>query len=370
MSKKQVLEYIWLDAAGTTRSKTRVVYPRADASTWATGPHGFQTQVGDTTKYVYAPNWNYDGSSTGQAEGHKSEVLIKPVAVYPDPFRKPPVHTSQATNPMEYYLVLCDTWTDETTPHPTNTRHKAKEIFDKASELKPLFGIEQEYFLAKGETPVGFIGKEDPQAQGGYYCGSGSDNAIGRPCVEEAFQRCLVAGLRLTGLNAEVAPSQWEFQVCTTGVHAGDQLTVMRYILSRTAEEYGWNLNLEPKPIKGDWNGSGCHTNFSTEPMRQEGGMEEIQKAIARLGEEHDLHIRHYGEGNKERLTGAHETASWEVFRAGVADRGASIRIPREAQARGCGYFEDRRPSSNMDPYVVTALLFATSCGIIQSHFS
>ena len=361
---RQVLEYIWLDVKGIPRSKTRVVYPSSDHSRWATGSHGYQTEVDGKARYVYAPNWNYDGSSTGQADGSNSEVLIKPVAVYQDPF-----HTQPDTG-LEYYLVLCDTWLDETTPHPNNTRYKALRIFDQAPELKPLFGIEQEYFLSGSSTPIGFMGEGEPPAQGGYYCGAGAVNAIGRPCVEEAFRRCLVAGLRLTGLNAEVAPSQWEFQVCTSGIHASDQLVIMRFILSRTAEEFGWNLELHPKPVEGDWNGSGCHTNFSTEPMRQKGGLEVIHGAIARLGEHHALHLKHYGEHNEARLTGKHETAGWDVFRAGVADRGASIRIPREVDALGCGYLEDRRPSSNMDPYIVTSLIFATSCEITQDFFT
>lgn len=357
--KQQILEYIWLDVDGVPRSKTRVVYPDASTS-WITGPQGFQTTVGDEIHNVYCPHWNYDGSSTGQADGSNSEVIVKPVAVYPDPLRNKP----------NSYLVLCDTWLDHDTPHPTNTRYKAKQIFDKALDLKPLFGIEQEYFLSSNTKPIGFEGPAASlAAQGGYYCGSGAKNAIGRTCTEDAFQRCLAAGLSLTGLNAEVAPSQWEFQVCTGGIHAGDQLVIMRYILSRTAEEYGWNLELHPKPVAGDWNGSGCHTNFSTKPMREKGGAVLIHESIDRLSKQHDLHIRHYGKHNKARLTGAHETASWHTFRAGVADRGASIRIPKDVDKDGYGYFEDRRPSSNMDPYVVTALLFATSCDINQTEF-
>merc|ERR1739848_434426 len=118
----------------------------------------------------------------------------------------------------------------------------------------------------------------------------------------------------------------------------------------------------DPKPIPGDWNGAGCHTNYSTQKMRDAGGYKEIIAAIEKLKVKHQEHIKVYGEGNERRLTGAHETAPITEFSYGVANRGASVRIPRTAEAEQCGYFEDRRPASNMDPYVVTSKLFKTAC--------
>jgi len=127
-------------------------------------------------------------------------------------------------------------------------------------------------------------------------------------------------------------------------------------------EELGVCVSFDPKPIAGDWNGAGCHTNYSTAKMRAAGGYKTIIEAIEKLGKKHQEHIDVYGEGNARRLTGAHETAPIDKFSYGVANRGASVRIPRTAEADGCGYFEDRRPASNIDPYIVTSKIFQTTC--------
>jgi len=129
-------------------------------------------------------------------------------------------------------------------------------------------------------------------------------------------------------------------------------------------EIHGVVASLDPKPVPGDWNGAGCHTNFSTKDMREvEGSLNSvIIPAIERLGKKHAEHIAAYGTGNERRLTGRHETASMDKFSYGVANRGASVRIPNQTKADGKGYFEDRRPSSNMDPYVVTSKIFHTCC--------
>ena len=178
---------------------------------------------------------------------------------------------------------MCDTWLPNGQPHPSNTRVKAKEIFDQKLQLKPWFGIEQEFFLSKTNDLSHFRTKPCLILNVTIIVELGRDNAIGRKCIEEAFLKCLQAGLHLTGMNAEVAPAQWEFQVCTEGIAVADELYVMRYIIDRVAEDYGWNIDIHPKPIQGDWNGSGCHTNFSTEPMRQAGGYTEIEKCTQTL---------------------------------------------------------------------------------------
>ena len=333
-------EYLWIDGDANVRGKTRVL--STDVS---------ERVLKSSRPHLEIPEWNYDGSSTGQADGSDSEVIIKPCAVFNDPFRG-----------NDNILVLCDTYYPDGTPHKTNTRIDALKIFEREKELKPLYGIEQEFFLTKNEYPIGLQnvnGGRLPEEQGKYYCGAG-EYVYGRECIEKAFNNCLKAGLKLTGLNAEVAPSQWEFQVCDYSINVSDQLYVMRYILNRTAEQYGWSVDFHPKPVSGDWNGSGCHTNFSTEKMRERGGYDVILDAINKLSKRHEYHMERYGIDNDKRMTGKHETADYSTFSYGVANRGASIRIPRETEKKGYGYFEDRRPSSNMDPYIVTSLILDT----------
>lgn len=338
-----VVEYVWLGGNNTIRSKTRV----------------FTSSIQSINDI---PEWNYDGSSTSQAEGNDSEVIIKPRALFRDPFRP---------SPMKPLIVLCDNYKPDGTPLPDNKRTWANELFESKLEEKPWFGIEQEYFLVDKKTnrPLGFPEdpNEYPNEQGQYYCSAGSDNAFGRVVAESHLEACLQAGIKISGINAEVAPGQWEFQVgpCE-GIESGDHLWMARYLLLRVAEMHGYLVDFEPKPVKGDWNGSGCHTNYSTLSMREgtdgKTGLAVIEDAIDKLASKHDEHMKAYGEGNEERMTGKHETASYDKFSHGRANRGASVRIGNETISNEKGYFEDRRPSSNMNPYLVTGIIFKTTC--------
>merc|ERR1719166_778211 len=302
------------------------------------------------------PGWNYDGSSTGQAPGADSEVYLQPVKYFPDPFRR-----------GDNILVLCECLHPLTKePIPSTTRAKARTVFenDAVAKEETWWGLEQEYtlFEADGVTPLGWPQFGYPGPQGPYYCGNGARRAYGRQVMEAHYRACLYAGINISGTNAEVMAGQWEYQIgpCV-GIDSGDSVWLSRFILERVCEAFQVVCSFHPKPIKGDWNGAGCHTNYSTKTMREKGGYKAIIDAVEKLGKAHEVHMELYGKNNTERLTGKHETANYKVFKYGVADRGASIRIPRQTEIDQKGYLEDRRPAANMDPYEVTGIIAKTT---------
>ncbi len=330
MSKSK-LEYIWLDGYKPTqslRSKTKIV-----------------NDFGGTLEDC--PMWSFDGSSTEQAEGNFSDCLLKPVALFPDPARR------------NGWLVMTEVLNSDGTAHESNGR---ATIEDDDNDF--WFGFEQEYFLWNPETdlPYGFPSTGFPAPQGQYYCSVGAKNAFGREIIEEHLDLCLDAGINVEGINAEVATGQWEFQIFSKGAaQAGDQIWVARYLLERTAEKYGLAINWHPKPVKGDWNGSGMHANFSNETLRTCGSKEVYAAICEAFGPVVKEHIDVYGADNDQRLTGAHETQSIDKFSYGVSDRGASIRIPIGTVESGWkGWLEDRRPASNGDPYKIAARIIKT----------
>mgnify|MGYP001352448237 CR=1 FL=1 len=335
-----IAEYIWLGGNGELRSKTKVL-------------HDFRLQSLEATNF---PMWNYDGSSTAQAEGYRSELKLKPVAVYYNPF-------SNQNTVAGNFLVLCETLDKLGKALPTNTRAAAADLFEthKAKTEKPWFGIEQEYFIMGGGKFNGF----NSITQGQYYCSVGSKNAYNREVAEEHMQLCLKAGLTVSGINAEVAPCQWEYQIgpCK-GIDSGDQIWISRWIMERLSEKHNVNIRWDPKPVTGI-NGSGCHTNYSTESMRNTGGLDVIYDAVEKLRLKHTEHMKVYGRDNDKRMSGKYETARYDVFsfnQLKSVDRGASIRVGYDTIKDRKGYFEDRRPASNMDPYLVTSKIFETTC--------
>ena len=327
-------EYIWIDGTEPTarlRSKTKIL---KDSSS--------------------LPIWGFDGSSTNQAPGSNSDCVLKPVFSCPDPIRG-----------GDNVLVMCEVLLPDMTPHVTNTRAELVPIAERYASHEPLFGIEQEYTFFKDGRPYGFPVSGYPAPQGFYYCGVGADEVYGRDIVEAHLDACLTAGLSLSGINAEVMPGQWEFQVGPLApLDVADQLWVARWLLYRVAENFGVAATLDPKPVKGDWNGAGAHTNFSTKEMRE--SYEPIIAACEALGKRASEHIESYGADIEHRLTGLHETAPWTEFKYGVSDRGASVRIPWQVEVDQKGYIEDRRPNANCDPYVVTRLIVETCCSALE----
>lgn len=330
---KYKLEYIWLDGYEPTpnlRSKTLV------------------KEFADFPKLEELPKWGFDGSSTRQAEGRSSDCILKPVAVYPDPAR------------LNGALVMCEVFLPDGKPHPTNSR---AGILDDPGAW---FGFEQEYFLYKDGVPLGFPSAGYPAPQGEYYTGIGYKNVgdIAREIVEAHLDLCLDAGINHEGINAEVAKGQWEFQIFGKGARtAADEMWVARYLLVRLCESYGVDVNFHCKPLgkDADWNGSGMHANFSTTHLREVGGKEYFEKLMAAFDKYKNEHIAVYGPDNHLRLTGLHETQSMDKFNWGVANRGASIRVPHSFMNNDYkGYLEDRRPNSQGDPYKITSRILQT----------
>ncbi len=330
---KYKLEYIWLDGyepVPNLRGKTQV------------------KEYDSMPTLEQLPLWGFDGSSTRQADGGDSDCMLKPVAAFPDPARESSV------------LVMCEVLLPDDSPHPSNSRATIPDDPDT------WFGFEQEYFLYRDGRPLGFPRDGFPLPQGEYYTGVGYKNVgeIAREIVDKHLDLCIAAGINHEGINAEVAKGQWEFQIFGKGSkRAADEVWIARYMLLRLCERYRVDVNFHPKPlgIEHDWNGSGMHANFSTKHMREVGGKEYFERLMAAFDEAKDDHIAVYGPDNHMRLTGLHETQSIDKFNYGVANRGASIRVPHSFVKNGYkGYLEDRRPNSLGDPYQIAGRILQT----------
>jgi len=338
---KYKLEYIWLDGKKPVpelRGKTQL-------KDFASAP-----------TLADMPLWGFDGSSTMQAEGKSSDCILKPVALYPDASRK------------NAFIVLSEVMHPDGTPHASNGRATTPDDPDI------WFGFEQEYFLYKDGRPLGFPTEGYPGPQGPYYCGVGYKymGSVARTIVEEHLELCLAAGINHEGINAEVAKGQWEFQIFGKGSHkAADDMWTARYLMMRLCEKYEVDVQWHCKPIKGDWNGSGMHTNFSFKYLREVGGKEYFESLMAAFDENKEAHISVYGPDNEMRLTGHHETQSIHKFSYGLSDRGASIRMPVNFIRNGYkGYLEDRRPNSEADPYQIVSQIFKTIASVPQQELT
>jgi glutamine synthetase len=330
---KYKLEYVWLDGyepVPNLRGKTQI------------------KEFPSFPKLEQLPLWGFDGSSTRQAEGRSSDCVLKPVAAYPDATRE------------NGLIVMCEVMLPDGTPHPSNAR---ATILDDPGAW---FGFEQEYFLYQDGRPLGFPTEGFPFPQGEYYTGVGYKNVgnIAREIVNTHLDLCLAAGINHEGINAEVAKGQWEFQIFGKGSKkAADDVWIARYLLMRLTEKYCVDVNFHCKPLGKDvdWNGSGMHSNFSTKHMREVGGKDYFEALMAAFDKYKNEHIAVYGPDNHLRLTGLHETQSIDKFNYGIANRGASVRVPHSFVNNDYkGYLEDRRPNSQGDPYKIASRILQT----------
>lgn len=324
-------EYIWLDANNKFRSKIRVVSSTDEIT-----------------------NWNFDGSSTGQATISSSEIILKPCKIFVNPLLKSSYNLSNLSS----VLVVCDLYTIHGEPLENNYRYLANKIFNEKLESDPWFGLEQEYYMIQNDTILG----HNKNMHGIFYCSPLEQSQLAVKIAEEHMFACMEANIKISGINAEVSNGQFEFQIgpCI-GIDSGDNMIAARYLLERIAAKYAVQISYEPK-IDLNLSGSGCHVNFSTKLMREENGLEEILLVIDKLKITHTEDIKIYGKNNDLRLTGECETANINTFSSGIGSRNTSIRIGFDTFNNKKGYFEDRRPAANIDPYLVTANIFKTTC--------
>lgn len=343
---KVLATYVWIDDSGINmRSKDRIL---------------------NCTPYCaeVAPGWAFDGSSTGQASTDNSDTSLNPVAVYRDPFRMEP-----------HVLVLCDVYQGANNdPAATNHRKYCNDLCEFHKEEEPWFGLEQEYTMLDVDGwGLGWPkGGGFPAVKYEYsYCGVGAKYIAGRDVSEAHAKACLYAGIDFEGTNAEVMFACWEWQVGTTvGIKAADDLWMSRYVMSRVAEDYGVQVTYHPKPFGLKHPGVGMHHNFSSKKMRSDGGFAFIKECIQRLEKNHMKHMVKYGNDektNRLRLSGQFETAPFDKFSWGIANRKASIRLQRSIEKKGKGFMEDRRPGGDCDPYLVCGLLLDTCLGPLGS---
>lgn len=332
-TKALILEYVWLDGKMNLRSKYKTI------------------KIQDNDLNI--DQWIYDGKSTYQYESEDSEVILNPIAFYNNPF----FEKGQAL------LVLCDTFYERSNkfiPTSTNRRILAREIFQKKKELEPLFELKQEYFMMCNEytypssTPLFFKNPKQPKEQGDYYCGVGNQNIIMRSLAEKHYLFCITSGINISGMNAEIGPNQWRFKIgpCS-GISAGDEIILARYILTKLSEQFGVDICFKSKPLQQPWNNSGLHVNFSTNETRDTDGIIKLNTYVQSLTNKHNDHMLVYGD-NSEKLIAKAENTS------------INVTIPNKVNRERKGYLKDNRACSNADPYIIIAKIYDTCCISIE----
>lgn len=331
------VEYIWIDGTGeNVRSKSRTL-----------------EYIPDNHKEV--PTWGCNGIASMLPVSKESDVLLVPIAMYNDPFRR-----------SNNKLVLCDTYDQDGKPLPTNNRKCCVEAVNKVCDQEIMWGLEQQYLLMDmDERPYGWpVMLGEPRRHRTYYSGIGGNKVFGREIAECHYRACLYAGVQIGSIHPDAVPGQWEFQVgVVPGIKGADDLWVGRYILGRIAEEYGLHICMHPKRFD-NFPGCSCHVNFSTKTTRQDNGLSILEGFMEKLSKRHEAHLKRYdpygGEQNKLRLTGQEGNSAVDKFTCGVGDKDLSVRVTKDTAMKKKGYMEDRRPSSNCDPYAACDMIIRT----------
>lgn len=338
-SKQTIIEYVWINGHDIISSKSKIVFGIID-------------------DIEQVPKWNHELLTKNKTDEVSIKIDLIPVTLYDDPFRGD-----------NNKIVLCETYYQNGKPTSSNFRHIARKAFTKENIMafEPWYGIEQEYVLMRsigtglkwpyGWQPGTFLGQTDD-----YYCANGAHITIGRELIEAHMRACLYSGIELFGINSEYLPSQWEFQVGSScGIKTADDLIMARFLLIRISEYYNITISFEPKLFDG-WCGSGGHCNFSTKQTRGENGYDVILTHMDKLAKFHKDALKVYGEGNEKRMLGIWDAPDLQVFTYGTMNRKASVRISQKTFDDQKGYYEDRRPGANLDPYIVTSFLFSVTC--------
>lgn len=328
-----VAEYVWVDSKGQTRSKCKTVSAKPDT-------------------HDDCAIWSYNGGPCGQADPKSSDVYLVPRKVFDDPVRGAP-----------HVLVVCESITHSMEPAAGNFRAECAEVMEKYQGADPWFSMEQEYVCCDDQgNPLGC--KESDN-----YCGRGALNLPPkmRELMGDHYAMCLRAGIKVSGMNTEAGKGQGEFQVgpCK-GINIGDHVIAARHTMHKAANKYRVAISFAPVN-EGVEHASGAHMNFSCRQTRGDGGLTVIEKVGRALGRRAKEAVTLFGEDNDKRLNGAGFTSDINSFRFAVADRTASVRIPRACGIVGKGWLEDRRPSANCDPYRVATHIMKTAGEVLAN---
>ncbi len=361
------VEYVWLDSLSQLRSKSRILL-------WNPDEEKFSVD-GKLTENI--PDWSFDGSSTDQALSGFSDIILRPVRMIEDPFGMGYIALCELYSVPEKELfqifeklavgssedILEFAKVSELAPACNDSRVALRRTMISVNILEthinksvsPIIGFEQEYVLISKLTgrALGWPKDGFPAPQGNYYCGNGAEKAFGREIATKHLEACIRSKLFISGINAGIAPGQWEYQIgASDPLTISDHLWLSRFLLIREAEKRDVMVSFDPNPVQGNWNGSGLRINFSTSEMREEDGLSKIIEGCKKLSTKVDKHLKVYGKGCEDRIA--------DAFDFNVGDRNTDVRIPLQVALEGKGYLQDRRPCANVDPYEVSKVMIET----------